>query len=261
MGIAAFLFGTASYAVFLATFLYAIGFAGNLLVPKSIDSGAAGTLPGALLVDLLLLGLFAAQHSVMARPWFKERWMRLVPRSVERSTYVLASSLALALLFWQWQPIPGTLWEAEGAAARAIAYGLFALGWVIVLSSTFMINHFDLFGLRQVYLRLRSEPYTPLPFVTVALYRFVRHPIMLGFLVAFWSTPVMTLGHLLFAGATTGYIFIGIWLEERDLRRAHGETYERYRRQASMILPLPRRRPETIAGPGEAPMHAVRERP
>jgi len=240
MGILAFLYGAVSYVVFLASFLYAIGFVGNVLVPKSIDSGPAGALPEALLVDLALLGLFAVQHSTMARPWFKERWTRVVPKSVERSTFVLVSSLLLALLFWKWQPIAGTVWEVESAAGRSAIQALYWAGWLIVLTSTFMINHFDLFGLRQVYLRLKDEPYVPLPFVTVALYRFVRHPIMLGFLVAFWATPTMTLGHLLFALATTGYIFIGIFLEERDLRRAHGESYERYRREASMIIPLPR---------------------
>ncbi len=206
MGITAFLYGAVSYTIFLASFLYAIGFVGNQLVPKSIDTPAAGAMPEALLIDLLLLGLFAFQHSSMARPGFKKWWTRIVPKSVERSTYVLISSLLLALLFWQWQPITQKIWGVTNPAGEAVVHALFWLGWLIVLSSTFMINHFDLFGLRQVYLRLKSEPYTPLPFVQVALYRFVRHPIMLGFLVAFWSTPRMTLGHLLFAGATTGYI-------------------------------------------------------
>lgn len=237
MGILGFLYGTVCYGIFLAAFLYSVGFIANLWVPRSIDSAGGAPVPVAVAVNLALLGLFALQHSVMARPAFKQWWTRFVPTPVERSTYVLFSSLLLALLCWQWQPIPGTVWKVTSEPGRTALLALYWLGWLTVLCSTFMINHFDLFGLRQVYLRLKNEPYTPLPFVQFALYRFVRHPIMLGFLIAFWATPVMSLGHLLFAVATTGYIFIGIWLEERDLREALGAPYERYRQEAGMILP------------------------
>lgn len=239
MGVIAFLYGAASYAAGLVALLYAIGFVGGLLVPKAIDSGQAGALPGALLVDVLLVGLFAVQHTIMARRGFKQWWTRLVPEAVERSTFVLASSLALAALFWQWQPIAGTAWSAESPVARFILWALFALGWAIALASTFMISHFDLFGLRQVTLRLKGEPYRPVPFVKAALYRFVRHPLMLGLLIAFWATPDMSYGHLLFSLAMTGYIFFGISLEERDLRRSLGAAYDAYRRETSMLIPLP----------------------
>jgi protein-S-isoprenylcysteine O-methyltransferase Ste14 len=236
MGAIAFLYGLVSYVMCLVVFLYAIGFVGGFLVPKTVDSGTAGPVGIALAVDVLLLGLFAVQHSVMARPAFKRWWTRLVPRSVERSTYVLAASLILALLFWQWRPIAGTIWQVEGAGA-AVLWALYGAGWVIVLLATFMINHFDLFGLRQVYLRLTGSAYTNVEFKTVAFYKFVRHPIMLGFLIAFWATPHMTMGHLLFAIATTGYIFIGIFLEERDLSAAHGESFARYRAAVPMMVP------------------------
>lgn len=230
-------FGVSSYLVFLGTFVYSVGFVGNLFGPKTIDSGPTVSPVVAVAVDVLLLGLFAAQHSVMARPGFKRRWTRPAPPQVERSTYVLASSLLLALLFWQWRPLPGVVWDARWPAARTALWGLFWAGWLVVLASTFLIDHFDLFGLRQVSLYAAGRPYTPPPFRTPALHRHVRHPIMLGFLIAFWATPTMTRGHLLFAAATTAYIVIGVRLEERDLVSAHGHVYEAYRRRVPMFIP------------------------
>jgi len=239
--IAFFAYGGVAYLTFLGTFLYAIGFIGNFGVPRTLDGTPSGPLALSLAIDVALLAFFAVQHSLMARRWFKDWWTRIVPEPLERSTYVLFSSLALILLFWQWLPLGGVVWSVEDSVGRIVLRMLFAFGWALVLFSTFLINHFDLFGLRQVWLYLLRRPYTTLRFGTPGPYRLVRHPLYVGWLFAFWSTPTMTLAHLLFSVATTGYILIAIQFEERDLAREHGNAYEAYRRSVPMLIPFTRR--------------------
>jgi protein-S-isoprenylcysteine O-methyltransferase Ste14 len=232
-----FFYGLVSYVVFFVTFLYAIGFVSGLVVPKTIDTGTVVPMAEALIVNLLLMSVFAIQHSVMARKQFKQWWTQFVPKTVERSTYVLLASLALVLLFWQWRPIPTVIWQIDNAQIAMAVTGLSFVGWLVVLTSTFLINHFELFGLHQVANNLTGRPMPALRFRTPLYYQFVRHPIYLGFIIAFWAAPTMTVGHLLFAAVTMAYIVIGILLEERDLVDLFGDDYRRYKDRVSMLVP------------------------
>jgi methanethiol S-methyltransferase len=238
-----FVYGLISYIVFLATFLYLAAFLGNLFPHGTMDSPATAPLGHALLIDTLLIAVFGLQHSLMARPTFKRWWTRLVPEPMERSTYVLASSLALLVLFWQWRPMSGVIWDVQDPAGRAIVQGLLAGGLLIVLIVTFLINHFDLFGLRQVWLYLQGQSYTPPAFMTPGPYKVIRHPMYVGWLISFWATPTMTAAHLLFAAGMTIYILIAIGLEERNLVELHGQAYAEYRRKVPKLIPPARRRP------------------
>src|SRR5688572_1315143 len=236
-----FIFGVIVYLLFLFTVLYGIGFVGNIAVPKSVDSGASSPLATSILINLLLIVIFGLQHSVMARPAFKKQWLRFIPEPAERSIYVLFTNISLLLLFWQWRPLPTTIWNFQNGVMHIALTSLFWIGWLCVVISTFLINHFDLFGLRQVYLYLRGIEYTPVQFKEPLPYKYVRHPLMLSFLIAFWATPQMSIGHLQFAIGMTLVIFIGIAFEERDLLKAYGDSYARYRQQLSMTIPLPKK--------------------
>jgi len=244
-----FLYGCVCYLIFFGTFLYAVGFIGKFVVPRTLDGVATVPVSLAVAIDATLLLLFALQHSVMARRWFKERWTRIVPQPIERSTYVLFSSLALILLFSQWQPIGGVIWSVDDSIGQIALRVLFALGCVLVLLSTILLNHFDLFGIRQVWLYLLGRPYSSLPFETPGLYRVVRHPLYVGWILVFWMTPTMTIAHLLFSVATTAYIVLAIQFEERDLIDAHGDKYRQYKRTVPMLIPFPSRQTSAVPDP------------
>lgn len=240
--IAFFLYGVISYLIFAVTIFYLVGFVGDFFVPKTLDSGREGSLIQALIIDLGLFCLFGLQHSVMARPGFKARWTKIIPQPLERSTYVLMASFTLLLLFWQWHSLGGFIWQVQNSVVSSLLYTISGIGWLIVFASTFLIDHFDLFGLRQVYLYLRCQEYQHLQFKTVGLYKYVRHPLMLGFIIALWATPQMTVTHLFFALGMTIYMLIGIRLEERDMISIYGDLYQHYRQQVSMLIPLPKTR-------------------
>ncbi len=242
----AFVYGVVCYFLAVHTILYAIGFEENLLVPKGIDDGVVGPIGEALLINTLLLALFAVQHTIMARPGFKAWWTKIIPKPIERSTFVLAATLVFALFLWQWRPIAGVVWSVDHDIGAAILIGINFLGWAIFFWSTFLINHFELFGLQQVYNHLRGAQPPARTFKNPSLYKLCRHPMMLGFLIAFWATPHMTVGHLFFSIAVTAYIFMGMWFEERDLVTALGPPYEAYRQEMPMILPFGRRSTEKV---------------
>lgn len=234
-------YGVLCYLIFVVAALLAMGFFGDLIIPKTIDTGPRVSSGQAFFVDGILLGLFALQHSLMARPFFKRWWTSIIPQSIERSTYVLFASLLLLLLYWQWLPISDVIWDTENTVGGILLGSMYFAGWLIVFLSTFLINHFDLFGLRQIYLNWRGREYTSLVMKTPLLYNLVRHPLMLGFLIVFWATPRMTLGHLFFSLATTAYILVGIYLEEKDLVASYGEAYRRYQKRVAMLLPVPKK--------------------
>jgi len=249
---ACFVFGALVYVAFLGVFTYCIGFVGGFIVPKHIDSGVPGSMPESIAINALLLSLFVIQHTIMARPWFKSAWTRIIPSAIERSTFVLATCCILTLIFWQWRPLPELVWHVSHDAARVGLYAISALGWIIVLYASFCIDHFDLFGLRQVVLHLRGVDHEHPGFAMPWIYKLVRNPLMLGFLMAFWATPTMSQGHLLFALLVTGYIFLGVWFEERDLATMLGEEYRAYRARTPMLLPFPRSKAPTVASQPES---------